>query len=216
MARLIISPTRMELTRLKKRLRTARRGHKLLKDKRDELMKQFIEMIKKNKAMRDEIEVILSSASRAFMNANALMSVKATQEALMFPKKKTEIKVSYENHMSVVVPVFEIQNDDQDYANVFPYGFVNTSAELDIAIDKYSIVSGKLITLSALEKSVQLMADEIEKTRRRVNALEYVLIPRLQETIKYITMKLEENERGNISRLMKVKDMMLEAARKSK
>lgn len=216
MARLTVSPTRMELTRLKKRLRTARRGHKLLKDKRDELMKQFIEMIKKNKLMRDEVESILASASLAFMNANALMSEKATEEALMYPKKKTEIKVSYENHMSVVVPVFEIESDDQDFTTVFPYGFINTSAELDSAIDKYSYVSDKLIILAQLEKSVQLMADEIEKTRRRVNALEYVLIPRLEETIKYISMKLEENERGNISRLMKVKDMMIEAARKSK
>jgi len=212
MEKMIVNPTRMELTRLKKRIKTARRGHKLLKDKRDELMKQFIEMIKRNKELRDEVEELLQIARLEFMNANALMRSEITEEALMFPKKKPRIEVSYENHMSVEIPVFKIIDDVKDSGSIFPYGFATTSGELDGAIEKYSYVSEKLLLLAQLEKAVQLMADEIEKTRRRVNALEYVLIPRLEETIKYITMKLEENERANISRLMKVKDMMVEEA----
>ena len=216
MERIAVNPTRMELTRLKKRIRTARRGHKLLKDKRDELMKQFIEFIRKNKELRDETEKILEEARVDFMNANAIMRSEVTGEALMYPKKSARVDVSYVNHMSVDVPVFKIIDLNAEHESVFPYGFVSTSGELDGAIQKYSAVSDKLLMLAQIEKTVQLMADEIEKTRRRVNALEYVLIPRLEVTIKYISMKLEENERGNISRLMKVKDMMIEEAIRKK
>jgi len=207
-----VNPTRMELTRLKKRIKTARRGHKLLKDKRDELMKQFIEMIKMNKELRDEIEGLLADAQKEFMYASSLSRSEMIQEALMYPKKSPKLKITYENHMSVEVPAFEIVDENEQEGSIFPYGFAATPCELDGAIEKYSQVSDKLLYLAQIEKSVQLMADEIEKTRRRVNALEYVLIPRLSETIKYITMKLDENERGNISRLMKVKDMMIEEA----
>jgi V/A-type H+/Na+-transporting ATPase subunit D len=210
MERLRVNPTRMELTRLKKRIKTARRGHKLLKDKRDELMKQFIELIKKNKSLRDDVEKMLEEARIGFANASALTSSEVTEEALMYPKKAPRIKVTYENRMSVEVPVFEIVEENIDRGTIFPYGFAFTACELDGAIKKYTIVSDKLLILAQIEKTIALMSDEIEKTRRRVNALEYILIPRLSETIKYITMKLEENERGNISRLMKVKDMIIE------
>lgn len=216
MEKLRVNPTRMELTRLKKRIKTARRGHKLLKDKRDELMKQFIDLIKRNKVLRDEIEGLLADAQKEFMFANALVRSEVIEEALMYPKKSPKLKVKYENRMSVEVPVFEIVDEDKQDGSIFPYGFANTPCELDGAIEKYSQLSDKLLYLAQIEKTVQLMADEIEKTRRRVNALEYVLIPRLSETIKYITMKLDENERGSITRLMKVKDMMIEEAIKAK
>jgi V/A-type H+-transporting ATPase subunit D len=212
MARMNVNPTRMVLTSLKKRLKTATRGHKLLKDKRDELMKRFLELARQNKALREEVEAELMKVYGNFTIASAVMSSQAVEEALMYPKQGVSIEVGNKNVMSVDVPVFDFKTTTEDTSNIYPYGFANTSGELDGAIAKLSEVFPVMLKLAAMEKEAGLLAEEIEKTRRRVNALEYVMIPQLQETIKYITMKLDENERGNQTRLMKVKDMMLKEA----
>lgn len=212
MARLNVNPTRMVLTGLKKRLKTARRGHKLLKDKRDELMKRFLEIVRENKSLREEAEEKLQIVHSRFVMARAEMNSELLEEALMFPKQKVQLTASTKNIMSVDVPVLEFHAESEDEGDIYPYGFANTTSELDSAIATLSELTPTLLKLAELEKSAQLLADEIEKTRRRVNALEYVLIPNLEETIKYIVMKLDENERGNLTRLMKVKDMMLEQA----
>ncbi len=209
MARLNVNPTRMELTKLKKRLATARRGHKLLKDKRDELMKQFLELAKKNKAFRREVEALLKQAYDNFIIARAVMSGEGLEEALMFPKQSVGVELSVKNIMSVDVPDYEFKTEGTG-DNIYSYGLADTSGELDSAIATLSDVFPKLLELAQMEKACDLMAQEIEKTRRRVNALEHIMIPQLEETIKFITMKLDENERGNITRLMKVKDMMVQ------
>jgi len=202
-----VNPTRMELTRLKKQLVTARRGHKLLKDKQDELIKKFIDMVKKNKELREEVDRELESAFKSFTMARSQMSQEVLEESLMIPTARVGIDVSKVNIMSVNVPKVEISSEEG--GNIYSYGFVQTSGELDNAISILSGMLPKMLRLSEIEKACQLMADEIEKTRRRVNALEYVMIPSLEETIKYITMKLDENERGNITRLMKIKEMVM-------
>lgn len=213
MARINVNPTRMELNRLKKRLKTARRGHKLLKDKRDELMKKFIEIVKENIRLREDMETKVMDAHSSFVIARAVMQSENLEEALMFPKRKIDLQVSQENVMSVKVPVFEFEDVEEGDTNIYPYGLHSTSGELDGAVLNLTDAFPVLMALAEKEKTAQLLAREIEKTRRRVNALEYVMIPQLEETIRYITMKLEENERGNITRLMKVKDMMIEAQR---
>lgn len=215
MARLNVNPTRMELTSLKRRLNVARRGHKLLKDKRDELMKRFLELVRHNKVLREEVERLLAEVYSTFTIASAVMSSEGLGEALMYPKQGVVLDVGKKNVMSVDVPVFQFQYQSDDFSNIYPYGFATTSGELDSAIFHMSEVFPKMLELAAMEKECQMLAREIEKTRRRVNALEYVMIPQFTETIRYIKMKLEENERGNITRLMKVKDMMLEEARQA-
>jgi V/A-type H+-transporting ATPase subunit D len=186
----------MVLTGLKKRLRTARRGHKLLKDKRDELMKKFLEIVRENRREREIVEQLLMDVHSRFIMA-----------------RRASLNTSTRNIMSVDVPVLEFTTEGTGDEDIFPYGFANTSGELDGAIQALSEALPHMLRLAELEKSAQLLSDEIEKTRRRVNALEYVLIPNLEDTIKYIIMKLDENERGNLTRLMKVKDMMLEQVR---
>ena len=212
MARLNVNPTRMVLTGLKKRLKTARRGHKLLKDKRDELMKRFLDIVRENKRLREEVEHKVGIVHSRFVMARALMNSEVLEEALMFPKVEVNLKASTKNIMSVDVPVLEYTTEGGGEGDIYPYGFANTTGELDEAIATLSELVPELLKLAEMEKSAQLLADEIEKTRRRVNALEYVLIPNLEETIKYIVMKLDENERSNLTRLMKVKDMVLEDA----
>lgn len=212
MARLNVNPTRMVLTSLKKRLKVAVKGHKMLKDKRDELMKQFLELARENKTLREQVEIQLADVYSNFIIASAVMSSQVLDEALMYPKQGVSIEVGKKNVMSVDVPVFNFKTTTDDTSNIYPYGFANTSGELDGAIANLSDIFPSMLRLAAIEKEVQLLAAEIEKTRRRVNALEYVMIPRFQETIKYIQMKLDENERGNQTRLMKVKDLMLKAA----
>jgi len=197
----------MELTNLKKRLMTAKRGHKLLKDKRDELVKKFLDMIKQNRALREEVEAELISAFKSFTMARSQMSANVVEESLMIPSAKVSINVKKENIMSVNVPKLEILQEESK--NLYPYGFANTSAEMDAAIRTLATMLPKMLKLAELEKTCQLMADEIEKTRRRVNALEYVLIPQIEDTIKYITMKLDENERSSRTRLMKIKEMVM-------
>ena len=190
MANITVNPTRMELTRLKGKLRTAQRGHKLLKDKRDELMK----------------------VHKSFTVASALMSSEALEQALLYPKQSVELTQTSKNIMSVNVPVYHFQTKTMSDSDIYPYGFAATSGELDTAVDALGRVFRKMLKLAEIEKSAQLMAEEIEKTRRRVNALEYVMIPNTQEAIRYITMKLDENDRATTTRLMKVKDMILKEA----
>jgi len=202
----------MVLTSLKNRLRVAVKGHKMLKDKRDELMKRFLELARENKILREQVEALIGNVYSNFVIASAVMSSEVLEEALMYPKQGVTIEVGRKNVMSVDVPVFNFKTTTDDTANIYPYGFANTSAELDNAIENLSNIFPELLKLAAVEKEVQLLAAEIEKTRRRVNALEYIMIPQLEETIKYIQMKLDENERGNQTRLMKVKDMMVKEA----
>ena len=210
MERLNVNPTRMMLTTLNKRLATSRRGHKLLKDKRDELMKEFLELARANKEIRDEVEKQLGSVYKSFSVASAVMSEEVLEEALMFPKQGVQLEVGSQNVMSVDVPVFDFKTTADDPTDIYPYGYANTSAELDTAISDLSSAFPLMLQLAAKEKEAQMLAAELERTRRRVNALEYVKIPQLEITIKYIRMKLDENERSNQTRLMKVKDMILE------
>ena len=209
MERLNVNPTRMMLTTLKRRLTTAVRGHKLMKDKRDELMKGFLELARENKELRAKAEKQLLHVYDSFSIASAAMSNEVLEEALMFPKQGVELSVKGRNIMSVDVPTFDFHTTAEDPTNIYPYGFATTSGELDSAIAELSEVFPIMLELAAKEKEAAMLAAELEKTRRRVNALEYVKIPQLQMTIRYIRMKLDENERGNQTRLMKVKDMML-------
>ena len=207
MAKLKVNPTRMALSELKLRLVTAKRGHKLLKDKQDELMRQFINLIKENKKLRVEVEKELSDSFKSFLLASATMSPLFLESAISFPKAKIALEMKLKNIMSVNVPEMKFVKEEIE-GGIFPYGFVQTSAELDDTVIKLQKVLDNLLSLAEIEKSCQLMADEIEKTRRRVNALEYSTIPNLEETVKDIRMKLDENERATITRLMKVKQML--------
>ncbi len=213
MARLDVKPTRMELTKLKGRLSTAKRGHKLLKDKQDELMRVFINKIKQNQALRKEVEKDLHESFQEFLLASAVMSPGLLEQAVAYPKESISVDIKTKNIMSVNVPIMNfIRELEGDEGSIYPYGFVQTSSELDDAISKLYGIMEKLLELAEVEKACQLMADEIEKTRRRVNALEYRTIPELEETIRYIVMKLDENERSTITRLMKVKDIIAKEA----
>ncbi len=207
MAILRVNPTRMELTRLKKRLVTASRGHKLLKDKRDEMVRQFMLLIRRNRELRLTVEAALEKALAGFVLARVAMSRETMDEALLFPVREVELSVSRANIMSVDVPKISYREKKREQA-FFPYGMLMTSSELDSAVSRLASVLPQMVELAELEKTCNMLADEIEKTRRRVNALEYVMIPQLEETIKYIRMKLDENERGSLIRLMKTKDMI--------
>ncbi len=202
----------MELTRLKKKLVTAVRGHKLLKDKRDELMRQFLDLVRENKALRERVEKGIEAANKNFVLARAAMQEELLGAALLAPKQEVEMEVSSRNIMSVEIPQFSYRTRTPDENDIYSYGFAFTSSDLDDAVKSLSDILPDMLRLAECEKSCQLMASEIEKTRRRVNALEHVMIPQTQESIKYITMKLDENERSTQIRLMKVKDMMLEQA----
>ena len=208
MARLNVNPTRMELSKLKIRLKTAARGHKLLKDKQDELMRQFIEMVKQNKKLREKVEEKLQNSFKDFLLARGVMSDEMLENAVAYPKEEISLNVKMKNIMSVNVPEMTFVKKNADKSNIYPYGFAQTSADLDDAIDGLNHIMSELLELAQIEKACQLMADEVEKTRRRVNALEYMTIPQLKETIRFIQMKLDENERASITRLMKVKSMM--------
>ncbi len=212
MAEIRVNPTRMELLRLKRRLVTARRGHKLLKDKRDELMKRFLHIVRENKRARERMETLLTAAYREFVLARAILRRETVEQALMLGKPPLEIRVSTVNMMSVEVSTFEQPPAEENRMSTPPYGMAGTSGELDAAIASLYEAYPIMLSLAENEKAAQLLADEIERTRRRVNSLEYILIPQLTATIRGITMKLEENERGNLVRLMKVKDMMVRQA----
>ena len=209
MAVLNVNPTRMELTRLKKQLTTAVRGHKLLKDKRDELMRQFLDTIRETKTLREEFEEKMADINAGFVLSSGLMSEQSLDTALLCPKQEVTLKAGVKNIMSVDIPVYDIKTRTSDESDIFSYGFASTSFELDTAVEGLAELLPVMLSLAEKEKAVVLMADEIEKTRRRVNALEHVLIPRYRDTIRFITMKLEESERSSRARLMKVKDMMI-------
>ena len=210
MAATHVNPTRMELTRLKKKLVTATRGHKLLKDKRDELMRQFLDKVRENKILREKVEEGIRQANKNFVLARAGMPDEAVNVALMAPKQEVSLEMDEKNIMSVEIPVFHYKTRTSDASDIYSYGFAFTSGDLDAAVKSLADLLPDMLRLAECEKSCQLMAGEIEKTRRRVNALEHIMIPEMQEKIKYITMKLDENERSTQIRLMKVKDMMLE------
>ena len=216
MASKTINPTRMELTRLKGRLKTATRGHKLLKDKRDELMKQFLEIVRRNRELRAKVEKGLEQANAAFTVAAALMGPEMVEQALLYPKQSVELDMKFKNVMSVNVPVYSFHTRNEDPTEIYPYGFAQTSGELDAALEALSNVFHDMLELAEVEKTMQLLAEDIEKTRRRVNALEYVMIPNTQEAIRYINMKLDENDRATTIRLMKVKDMILKESLEEK
>ena len=202
----------MELTRLKNKLITARRGHKLLKDKRDELMRQFLELVRENKELRERVEAGISQSNKNFALARSAMSEEAVRVAFMSPKQEVQLSIDTKNVMSVDIPVFSYETRTSDANDIYSYGFAFTSSDLDDAVKSLSDLLPEMLKLAESEKACQLMAAEIEKTRRRVNALEHVLIPQMEQNIKFITMKLDENERSSQIRLMKVKDMMLEEA----
>ena len=212
MAKTQVNPSSMELTRLKKKLVTALRGHKLLKDKRDELMRQFLDLVKENKQLREKVEKGITRANQNFVLARADMQEEILQSALLAPKQEVYLESGVRNVMSVEIPVFTYKTRTSDPNDIYSYGLAFTSSELDAAVYSLSELLPDMLRLAECEKSCQLMAAEIEKTRRRVNALEHVMIPEMQENIRYITMKLDENERSTQIRLMKVKDMMLEQA----
>lgn len=216
MAILNVNPTRMELTNLKRKLVTAMRGHKLLKDKRDELMRRFLELVRENKVLRAEVEAAIEDSNRHIAVARSVMQGPALDTALMLPKQEISLEIDEQNVMSVMIPKYKTKLRSPDTSDMFSYGYVYTSGELDSSVKSLSTVFEKMLRLAEVEKSCQLMAAEIEKTRRRVNALEHVMIPQYQETIKYITMKLDENDRSTTTRLMKVKDMMIAENRSSK
>ena len=206
-----VNPTRMELKKMQTRYANARRGHKLLKDKRDGLMKQFLETVRQNKELRQKVEASLSGVYGSLAIAGAVSGPQVLEESLMLPKKEGKLDVSYRNVMSVTVPEFSLEILGKDGQDSYNYGMVFTSGELDASLSQMSALLEDLVALAESEKTVQLLAQEIEKTRRRVNALEYIMIPKYLATIKSIKMKLDENDRGNTTRLMKVKDMMIKA-----
>ena len=202
--RLATNPTRMELLRLRKRLRLAKRGHKLLKDKQDELMKRFMCLVHQIKDLRLSVEEELESAWRRFLVARSMGGSRIVETAVSAPTRKTSVDVGREQVMNLVVPVFSLKTEGK----LACYGLAATPAELDTSLVAMEKVLGRMVELASKEKALELIGGEIERTRRRVNALEYVLIPNLQETIRYISMKLSEMERGNITRLMRVKEII--------
>ena len=212
MAGTTITPTRMVLNQLKGRLKTARRGHKLLKDKRDELMRQFMDVVRRNKELRIKVEQGLTAAFASLQVASSIMSPEMLEQALLYPRQSVELDMKFKNIMSVNVPLYSFTTKNSDPSEIYPYGFAQTSGELDDALEHMAKVFEDMLQLAQVEKTMQLLAEEIEKTRRRVNALEYVMIPDLERNIKYITMKLEENENSTKVRLLKVKEMVLQDA----
>ncbi len=207
-----VNPTRMELNNLKKRIKVAKRGHKLLKDKQDELVKRYIDLVRENDRLRTEVEKDLQQTFANFIIAKAMTSESVLSESIMYPVVQGSLEITTKNIMSVAVPMFRFVTsggNSDSAAELYPYGFAETSGDLDRAIELLQALMPKLMRLAEVEKACQIIAKDIEKTRRRVNALEYIMIPDMEDNIKYITMKLDENERGNITRLMKIKDIVM-------
>ena len=204
MARVNVNPNRMELSRLKKRLVVAKRGHKLLKDKQDALIKAFLEKAREVKKIRENVESNLQSCYQSFLMARAQTLPAMLEQALMISGSTCTLDVTSRNVMSVVVPIYEVHQE----GSTFNYGMSTTPASLDVALEDFSKIIPKLLQLAEYEKAVALMSKEIERTRRRVNALEHVMIPNYTETIKYISMKIDEQARSTTSQLMKVKEIV--------
>ncbi len=209
-----INPTRMELKKLQARYNTARRGHKLLKDKRDELMRQFLEVVREDKTLRARVEEALARAYGEFSVAGAVTNPHMMEEALILPKKEIGISVEHRNRMGVTVPQFSLHVTGS--GDSYNYGLAFTPGGLDASVHAFGEIAEDLIRMAQLEKEAFLLSEEIERTRRRVNALEHIMMPQYLAAIKTIKMKLDENERGNITRLMKVKDMMIKASLEEK
>lgn len=201
-----INPTRMELTKTKNQLATAERGHKLLKDKQDEMVRQFIGLINKNRALRLEIESEMANISEVFQTARLKTSYEGIMEALIVPTSTIDLSLGQRTIMNMDVP--KLDYSPQEKIDL-TYGFAFTPCEVDQAVLRLSKLLPKLIELAETEKACDMLSVEIEKTRRRVNAIEYVMIPNMKDTIHFITMKLEDNERSNIIRLMKSKEIIL-------
>ena len=207
MARINVNPNRMELSKLKKRLTVAKRGHKLLKDKQDALIKAFLERARAGKALREKVKAELQECYGTFALSRAQTTPEILEQALIFPGARCTLSVDWHNVMSVMVPKYDVKQE----GNPVNYGFASVPLLLDVALEQFSKLILRLLELAAEEKAIRLMAGEIERTRRRVNALEYVMIPNLQETIRYISMKLDEQERSTLSRLMKIKEIVRSA-----
>ncbi len=203
MARLNVNPTRMELKKLKARLNTATRGHKLLKDKSDEMIRQFSIMIRENKRLREEVESELSQTLKQFSVARSVTPAYKAETAFSMPTVSVKAECEIGSVMGVEVPKIDLVNEKR--GDGLPYAYSEITSEADYSVVKATALLPKMVKLAETEKAVRLLADEIERNKRRVNALEYVMIPQLEETIKYIKDKLDENERAAVVRLMKVK-----------
>lgn len=201
---LAVNPNRMELLKLKRRLELARRGYKLLKDKRDALIQKFIKIVLEYQKTREKYEKDIRNSMNTFLLATLHMGEDELNSIFLFPQKEIKVKIEYQNIMSVKVPKYNIMEE----GNLYTYGMLTTSPELDNAIKKYQDTIPLMIKMSELEKTIVLLTEEIEKTRRRVNALEYVMIPNLEDTIKFITMKLDEMARSTNSAIMRIKEMI--------
>jgi len=206
MSKLNVNPTRMELRRLKDRLKTAVRGHKLLKDKSDEMVRRFMVFIRRNKELREELEPEIAGALKAFTVSRAAMFPQEIEEALSMPSYKLDMETGLANVMGLSVPKITVK--EATGPELYPYSFITTVSGLDNSISRLFTLIQKIVKLAEVEKTCNMLADEIEKSRRRVNALEFIMIPQIEETIKYIEMKLDESERGNLIRLMKVKELI--------
>ncbi len=203
MARLNVNPTRMELKKLKARLATAVRGHKLLKDKSDEMVRRFTVILREDKRLRGEVESELSETLKQFSVARSVTPSYSAETAFAMPTVAVKADCDTQSIMGVDVPKIELSEEVRSEG--LPYAFSEITSEADYSVSKISALLPRLLKLAEVEKAVRLLADEIERNKRRVNALEYIMIPQLEETIKYIRDKLDENERAAVVRLMKVK-----------
>ncbi|MBE7077339.1 MAG: V-type ATP synthase subunit D [Clostridiales bacterium] len=203
MARLNVNPTRMELKKLKARLATATRGHKLLKDKSDEMIRRFTVIIREAKSLREEVEAELSGVLKQFSIARSLTPSYVAETAFSMPSVAVKAVCETESVMGIDVPKITIERETR--SGGLPYAYSEITGEADYSVEKASVLLPKMVALAQTEKAVRMLAEEIERNKRRVNALEYVMIPQLEETIKYIKDKLDENERAAVVRLMKVK-----------
>ena len=205
MAILNVNPTRMEMKRLQGRLKTASRGHTLLKDKTDEMIRRFITLAEENKRLREETEQELAAALQSFAEARAVTDSRVVEEAILMPSRNVSIQTSSRKVMGIDVPSITVSDSGGE---MYPYSFLSVCEQLDDSVRGLNAVVVKLIKLAETEKTCNMLAEEIEKNKRRVNALENIMIPQLTETIKYIKMKLDESERSATVRLMKVKDII--------
>ncbi|HEX3077177.1 MAG TPA: V-type ATP synthase subunit D [Lachnospiraceae bacterium] len=205
MERLNVNPNRMELAELKSKLTVAKQGHELLKGKQDELVHRFIEVLNESRKLRSNLASQFTGLYQEFALVSAEISPDFLEDALMSSSSSSKLKVSEKSIMGVTVPEFDYTLSKDDEIS-YPYGFSYTSSELDASLRKCNSMMEEIIKLAKLEKTCELLASEIEKIRRRVNALEFMTIPQLKESIRYIQMKLDENERGNLVRLIKVKN----------
>ncbi len=199
-----VAATRMELMQLKKRVKLAYKGHKLLKDKQDQLVREFFSIIDSYKSLRKDVEEKLKKAYSAIILTRTVMNDSELENALFLPVKKVNLTEKLKNVMSVKIPIFKVEIEE----NPESYSKITTAADLDIAVETFANIAKDLINLSQIENEVKLLAEEIEVTRRRVNALEYVLIPELELKIRFVTMKINEMERSNLVRIMKIKDIV--------